>query len=364
MGYTAITQVRAGECTKVALAMLFADIRRFTTVSEGMGCEELFDWVQGYFKRMTAIVEANRGNVNQFIGDALFAVFSTAVDSVQCAVAMQCDVQQLNVQRLCEGNGVKTSRSHVPVEIGVGIHHDVVALGILGDAGRHTCTTIASSVNLASRLEGLTKQLGCRIIASDNVMSQLTLTQRGVLRSRSLGGVVVKGSHAVVRIHDVFQSDAREVQQYKAETKEPFEAIMELCHEGLSKEEAASMLQSFSPTTSQLIVENDGEGEEVTTMSLLPHAVQAAEEMVPNAPPPDRADTSGVGFPSSEPATATFSATPPQSPTTATRRRFNELRQVLADAQARFKVTDHALREMLLRFKPGTKRHAVSFDDK
>jgi class 3 adenylate cyclase len=219
MGYTSITQVRVGESTNVALAMLFADVRRFTTVSEGMSCEDLFAWVQEYFRRMTTVVDSRNGNINQFIGDGLFAVFSSARDSVRCAVDMQSDVQQLNVERLCEqGN-------NVPIEIGVGLHHDVLAMGILGDDRRHTCTAISASVNLASRLDGLTKQLGCRILASQAVMDQLPPGDAASVHHRRIGTVVVKGSSREVVVYDVFQADDRSVQEYKAATKTAFEAV-------------------------------------------------------------------------------------------------------------------------------------------
>jgi class 3 adenylate cyclase len=219
MGYTSITQVRVGESTNVALAMLFADVRRFTTVSEGMSCEDLFAWVQEYFRRMTTVVDTRNGNINQFIGDGLFAVFSSARDSVRCAIDMQSDVQKLNVERLCEqGNSV-------PIEIGVGLHHDVLAMGILGDERRHTCTAISASVNLASRLDGLTKQLGCRILASQAVMDQLPPGDADSVHHRRIGTVVVKGSSREVVVYDVFQADDRAVQEYKAATKAAFEAV-------------------------------------------------------------------------------------------------------------------------------------------
>jgi class 3 adenylate cyclase len=225
MGYTSITQVRTGEATTLALAMLFADIRQFTTVAEGMSSMQLFSWVQDYFKRMTAIVEARRGNVNQFMGDALFAVFSTCKDSLMCAIDMQTDVQQLNVQRLTE------DQDSIPVEVGIGIHHDVVAMGILGDDSRHTCTTISASVNLASRLEGLTKQVGCQIVASQAVVDQLSSDEVLSIRMRRMGEVTVKGSSADVVVFDVYHTDPRAAQLYKSQTKEAFERLAaELIH--------------------------------------------------------------------------------------------------------------------------------------
>jgi class 3 adenylate cyclase len=219
MGYTSILQVKCGESTDVAVAMLFSDIRHFTTVSEGMTSSKLFDWIQGYFKRVTTIVEQRHGNVNQFIGDALFAIFSHANDAAWCAAEMESSVQQLNVERQC------ADPSSFPIEIGVGLHFDVVAMGILGDENRHTCTTISASVNLASRLEGLTKQFGARIIASQEVIDQLTVGEApgsGIMRRR-IGATMVKGSIKKVTIYDLFQTDDRALYLYKEETKEAFQ---------------------------------------------------------------------------------------------------------------------------------------------
>jgi len=223
MGYTSITQVCVGDSADVALTMLFADIRNFTTVAEGMTSRVLFDWVQGYFKLMTTIIEGHHGNINQFIGDALFALFSTATNGVACAIEMQTKTQQLNLQRLCvEGTSV-------PLNIGIGLHHDVLSLGILGDEHRHTCTAISASVNLASRLEGLTKQLGCRILASDAVVEQMVPSAREQVKMRRVGPAQVKGSGADIVIHDIFQSDERDLQALKEATLQPFTEYAELC---------------------------------------------------------------------------------------------------------------------------------------
>jgi class 3 adenylate cyclase len=244
MGYTSILQVKCGESTDVAVAMLFSDIRHFTTVSEGMTSSKLFDWIQGYFKRVTTIIDGRHGNVNQFIGDALFAVFSHANDAALCATDMQSSVQQLNVERQC------VDPSSFPIEIGVGLHFDVVAMGILGDESRHTCTTISASVNLASRLEGLTKQFGSRIIASQEVIDQLTVGEEpgtGILRRR-IGATMVKGSVKNVTIYDLFQTDERALYLYKAETRTVFERVSEGILHGLIRRNPEALGSFDVPT--------------------------------------------------------------------------------------------------------------------
>ena len=96
-------------------------------------------------------------------------------------------------------------------------------MGILGDEHRHTCTAISASVNLASRLEGLTKQLGCRILASDAIVQQLSTDQLAALPHRRIGPAVVKGASKDVVVYDLFQTDERGLQRYKAATKTTFE---------------------------------------------------------------------------------------------------------------------------------------------
>jgi class 3 adenylate cyclase len=255
MGYTSILQVKCGESTDVAVAMLFSDIRHFTTVSEGMTSSKLFDWIQGYFKRVTTIIERRHGNVNQFIGDALFAIFSHANDAAWCAADMQSSVQQLNVERQC------VDPSSFPIEIGVGLHFDVVAMGILGDESRHTCTTISASVNLASRLEGLTKQFGSRIIASQEVIDQLTVGEEpgtGILR-RCIGATMVKGSIKKVTIYDLFQTDERALYLYKHETRSAFERVAEGMLNGtITGSIIATLGESFGPPSSPAIPAAEG----------------------------------------------------------------------------------------------------------
>lgn len=231
-GCTSILQVSAGEFTEVALAMLFTDIRSFTSIAERMPNKKLFEWLQRQFERMTKLTELHNGFVDKFIGDAVFSVFMQSVDAIECGIAMQASMTQLNAD-IVAANGDDL------VHIGVGIHHAVTCLGFLGDDNRISCTLISSQVNLASRLEGLTKFYGAKIIVSDAAFAQLGTH---TFTCRKLGTICAKGSHTNIDIIELFQADPLELKKHKLETKGDFEEGVALMHRGES-EAAAALFQ-------------------------------------------------------------------------------------------------------------------------
>ena len=163
MGTRSIMQINTGQHVNVATTMVFSDIRNFTNLSERMTNEKLFFWLQRYFSLMTRVTDANHGTIDKFIGDAIFSFFARPVDAVRCGIDMQSVVHFLN----------STLSFENLVQLGIGIHHGVVAFGVFGDENRRTCTMVSSEVNLASRLEGLTKKYGVRILVSEEAMVQI-----------------------------------------------------------------------------------------------------------------------------------------------------------------------------------------------
>ncbi len=149
------------------VTVLFSDIRSFTTMSETMPPKEVLEFLDSYFGHMGQIVRGHEGMLNKFIGDGLMAVWGVpdfqddhAERALKAAVDMRTKMVELNAER---------ERSGIPVfKIGIGVHTGVVAAGMLGGADQREYTVIGDAVNLASRIEGLTKQLGTDILASEN----------------------------------------------------------------------------------------------------------------------------------------------------------------------------------------------------
>lgn len=155
------------ECT-----VLFSDIRGFTSLSEQMPPEQLIDLLNRYMGRMVEVVIANGGLVNKFGGDSLLAVFGSplnpsgehAAQAVRAALHMQKSLKGFNAEQV--------ARSQPQLEIGIGLASGPVVVGNVGGEGRIEYTVIGDTVNLAARLQDLTKQLGRSILASALTVEQ------------------------------------------------------------------------------------------------------------------------------------------------------------------------------------------------
>ena len=221
LGHDDVTTTKLGDATAKSITVLFADIRNFTSSSEGMSPEETFAFLNGCLSKLGPHVRAQSGFVDKYIGDAIMALFPRdPSDAVRAAVAMQDELRRTN-----EGAG-----DRVPLAIGVGIHVGRVMMGTIGEAERFEATVISDAVNLTARLESLTKQLGCAVLVSEEVHAALGEDLRA--HTRRLGTFLVKGKAQPVTIHEVFASDSAPVREAKAATRARFEAMLEAFAEG------------------------------------------------------------------------------------------------------------------------------------
>ncbi len=187
--------VLGGKDQKVSI--LFSDVRDFTTVSEALGARETVSMLNQYFERMVDVVLTNRGVLDKFIGDAIMALFGVpfngerdADDAVNVANGMFVALSALNQQRVAAGVDA--------ISIGVGISTGVVVVGNIGSPKRMEYTVIGDSVNLASRLEGVTKTYGSKVLISES--TRLELKEKHLLRAIDL--LRVKGKTEPVAIYE------------------------------------------------------------------------------------------------------------------------------------------------------------------
>jgi adenylate cyclase len=180
------------------VTILFSDISDFTTLSESMPPAELLATLDGYFARMSDIVKGQAGMVNKFIGDGMLAVWGApdvlpdhAARAVQAALEMRTALGELNATRGREGL--------VPLKIGIGIHTGEVAAGMLGGPDQHEYTVIGDAVNVASRLEGLTKKVGAELVVSEATWSACGDSFQG----ERVGAESVKGRGEPVVVYRV-----------------------------------------------------------------------------------------------------------------------------------------------------------------
>ncbi|MFP4006481.1 MAG: ATP-binding protein [Spirulinaceae cyanobacterium] len=222
LGRDSIIDVQLGDRVAKEMSILFSDMRSFTTISEGMTPEENFDFINNYLSQISPLIRAQKGFIDKYIGDAIMALFPADItNAVDCAIAMQQQVRKFNQTQLKKGAK--------PVQIGIGIHYGSLMIGTVGEVQRMDSTVIADSVNLASRLETLTKTYGVGIIISEAIFERLEAGHPYILRY--LDRVKVKGKHNAVSIYEVLNGDEEEQLKLKQKTLLEYEQALQLYEE-------------------------------------------------------------------------------------------------------------------------------------
>ncbi len=173
------------------VTILLSDIRDFTRRTEESSAEAIVDVLNRYLERMVSVVERYDGTVDKYIGDALMVLFGAPLAkeddpdrAVEAAFAMRSELERLN-EEMKHASLQKFS----PIRIGIGIHTGEVVAGSIGSANRLEYTVIGDAVNLASRIEGLTKQFKTDILISEATVNAL----KGVYPLARLRRTKVKG---------------------------------------------------------------------------------------------------------------------------------------------------------------------------
>jgi len=180
------------------VSVLFSDIRSYTTLTEKLQAEEVVVMLNKYFEVMVDVVFEYGGTLDKYIGDALMAVFGSPApleDHAWCA--MQTAVKMR--EKLALFNQERMANEELPISIGMGVHSDEVVSGNIGSSKRMELTSIGDGVNLASRLEGASKQYGTDLIISDNTYRDYT----DRLYVRELDFITVKGKSEPVIVYEL-----------------------------------------------------------------------------------------------------------------------------------------------------------------
>jgi adenylate cyclase len=220
---------------KKQLSVLFSDIRGFTSLSEMLSPEELVPQLNGYLTRMTNVVFDHHGTLDKYIGDAIMAIFGAPLPQDDhpehaCSTALDMMDKLRALQEEWREQGKPL------LEIGIGINTGVMMVGNMGSEGRFDYTVLGDNVNLASRLEGLTKMYGVSIIVSETTWD--VAKERFI--GRELDVVRVKGKQNPVAIYQVMDR-AENCAQYR-EPLAKYEEAMGLYRKG-KWEPALSMFQ-------------------------------------------------------------------------------------------------------------------------
>ena len=219
LGAESVVDIKLGDQVQKEMSVLFTDIRDFTSLSEEMTPKETFDFLNEYLSSMEPVISRNHGFIDKYIGDSIMALFTGNVENaIDAAIEMRDALEDFNLQR--------KMKNKPPINSGIGIHTGRLMLGVVGGHGRMDGTVVSDAVNLASRIEGLTKVYGASIIISQDTMMKLQDPDR--YNYRFLDVVKVKGKKEAVHIFEVLDGEPEEVKKLKIETKPEFGKAVQL----------------------------------------------------------------------------------------------------------------------------------------
>ena len=185
---------------EVQVAVLFTDLRNYTGLSEQLSPKELVSLLNEYFSLVVKHVHHHHGVLDKFIGDAAMAVFglgtdkNAALSAITCAQDIRKSLKVFNNKLEAEGRPT--------IGNGIGIHYGTVVAGNIGASERLEYTIIGDTVNVASRLESLTKQLDCPIVFSSSVLKQLPAKTQNIISA--LGEQQLKGKSEVLAVYGLY----------------------------------------------------------------------------------------------------------------------------------------------------------------
>jgi len=208
-----IVDVELGDQVQLEMSVLFSDIRGFTSLSESMTPEDNFKFINSYLSRMEPAITEHQGFIDKYIGDAIMALFSGEADNaVKAGIAM--------LQRLADYNEHRGKSGYKPIQNGIGINTGYLMLGTVGGQNRMDGTVISDAVNLASRIESLTKEYGVSLLISQHTFSRLQNPTNYAIRQ--VDQVKVKGKSELVTVYEIFDADLPSIKAQKIATLQTY----------------------------------------------------------------------------------------------------------------------------------------------
>ena len=214
LGRDSIVDVKLGDQIEGEMTIWFSDIRSFTALSEKMTPKENFDFLNQFLANMIPPIRENNGFIDKYIGDAVMALFpDNPLNAILAAIAV--------LRKIQEYNRLRAQNRQTPVNIGIGLHTGRLMIGTIGDQERMDGTVISDAVNLASRLEGLTKKFGASLVVSNVLLSRINGAYS--FEKRFLAKVLVHGKSKPISVYEVFSGDPESLQNLKKETLRDYE---------------------------------------------------------------------------------------------------------------------------------------------
>lgn len=223
-----VLDIKLGDQTEKQMAVLFADIRNFTSIIERKTPAESFQIINDYLRDVGPIIRKHHGFIDKYIGDAIMALFEKPDDAL---------LATLEIMDLLKRAG--TAEKAIK-EIGAGIHFGTLMVGTVGEVERMDGTVISDIANSASRLESLNKSYATHVIISEQFMNSLIFKDR--FKIRFIDYIYAKGKENGIKIYEVYDTDPIELVQKKDQIQKDFEKAIE-CYRNRQFQEAVDLLR-------------------------------------------------------------------------------------------------------------------------
>lgn len=197
------------------VAILFADIAGFTAIAESLTPEQVIKLLQSYYRRMESVIFKHDGAVEKYVGDALMATFGVptavrldAANALSCAFEMVRELWRWNRKREVEGRA--------EIRVGIGLHYGPAVFGDIGSERTLAFTVVGDTVNIASRLQAMSRSIGAELVVSEEVLEQIGQQDVAIGSHRAelvdAGDQVLRGRARPVRVwtwsHDLHRGDS------------------------------------------------------------------------------------------------------------------------------------------------------------
>lgn len=223
-----IENIQLGKAEADEISVLFADIRGFTTLSETLTPQELLNFLNACFTRLDKVIHEHDGFIDKFMGDGVMALFEQNSGGIAARNAVTAAIDMLGAVVLY--NEHRARSGYAPIDIGIGINTGSVIIGTVGSSDRMDSTVLGDNVNVASRLQELTKAIGARIIISDQTRAALGDAEGFHLRD--LGSVPVRGRRSAVRLFEVMNADPPELLAAKLDNLPLYQTALDCYRNG------------------------------------------------------------------------------------------------------------------------------------
>jgi hemerythrin len=232
LGKESILDVDWGNQAEKKMTILFSDIRGFASMSERMSPQQCFDFINAYLSFMEPVVLAHGGFIDKYIGDSVMALFpARGDDALRAALGMLRELGQFNAQRAVQQSELAlehVERRGGEVQVGIGMNSGLLMLGVIGGSNRMEVTVISDAVNLASRVETLTKTYQTPILITQHTLNSIRYPADFSIRF--IDRVRVRGKHLAQSIYEVFDADPPALKAAKLASRDTFEDALAHYH--------------------------------------------------------------------------------------------------------------------------------------